>query len=156
VTDYRVLLGDINTPYAKVAAAAMRLQIEELAKTLRVELAIIPFARNADAGLYKFSAEHRLCTIPLIIDPYAELAYAVSLHELGHAATRYQSVALSDYYRQNPIPCEVNAWKWAKAHALVWTPEMQDRMRDSLEAHLDREDRFRVDSNLRLVWDLVD
>lgn len=44
--------------------------------------------------------------------------YAIALHELGHHLSPYQSW-LAPRYR-----LEKDAWQWAAAHALQWTPEM--------------------------------
>lgn len=46
------------------------------------------------------------------------LSYAVALHEIGHILGCYQA-----------SPCVMTrerwAWKWARKHAIVWTPAME-------------------------------
>jgi hypothetical protein len=42
-------------------------------------------------------------------------SYATALHEIGHVIGRYQS-------SKRVMVRELWAWRWAKSHALVWSP----------------------------------
>jgi hypothetical protein len=44
--------------------------------------------------------------------------YAIALHELGHALGAKQ-------YHVDEIVRERDAWDWARANAIVWTPAME-------------------------------
>jgi hypothetical protein len=55
----------------------------------------------------------------------SKISYAVALHEIGHMLGRHR---LSPHI----LTRERDAWRWAKAHALVWTPAMEIRCRSSL------------------------
>jgi hypothetical protein len=46
------------------------------------------------------------------------LSYAVALHEIGHIVGRYQD-------SPNVLTRERWAWKWARAHAIIWTKAME-------------------------------
>lgn len=53
-------------------------------------------------------------------------AYVISLHELGHILDPNGCMHFSD--PQNKLlklQSEENAWKWARANAKVWTPQME-------------------------------
>lgn len=53
------------------------------------------------------------------------LSYAVALHEIGHILGRYQASS-------NVMTRERWAWKWARAHAIVWTDAMERYAGESL------------------------
>lgn len=63
----------------------------------------------------------------------SDITYAVAMHELGHI--------LSSGQRGTRLDKEADAWMWAKAHALEWTPAMQAKMRDCLKSYLDKAAR---------------
>jgi hypothetical protein len=71
--------------------------------------------------------------------PVSEAAYAVTLHEMGHAlcpdADSRQYANLIEGGHIYAVGGEVGAWRWATKHALVWTCEMQERLYESLLHH---------------------
>lgn len=54
--------------------------------------------------------------------------YAVALHEVGHILGPWQS--------QTRLCSEAGAWIWAREHALVWTPTMEQKQRACLASYL--------------------
>ena len=57
--------------------------------------------------------------LEFILTPHitSEIAYAVSMHELGHIKSRDQS--------SDQIERDRAAWDWARRNALMWTPHME-------------------------------
>jgi hypothetical protein len=49
---------------------------------------------------------------------WSALTYAVALHELGHALGRHVN-------HVDDIVRERDAWDWARANAIAWTPKME-------------------------------
>ena len=77
----------------------------------------------------------------------SENAYAVALHEIGHVRTgRFDDVLIE----------ERQAWDWARANALVWTPVMQREAEGSTQAY-ETDDRpaYYYDQILAFVEDLL-
>ena len=77
--------------------------------------------------------EGRSITTPAVTD---EATYAVCLHELAHvvdpdADSRQYPHHIAGGCRI-AVGGELGAWRWAHAHAKVWTQPMQDRMYASL------------------------
>jgi hypothetical protein len=79
--------------------------------------------------------EIREIHLPPIRSP---VTYAVALHEVGHCLGRHQQ-------SKHLMIREGWAWRWARSHALCWTPAMERKARKSLEwyepraAKMDRE-----------------
>jgi hypothetical protein len=46
------------------------------------------------------------------------ISYASALHEIGHALGRHRN-------SRRIMMREAWAWRWARAHAMVWTPAME-------------------------------
>ncbi len=55
------------------------------------------------------------------------ITYAVALHEIGH---------ILGIQRGSRLDKEVQAWDWARAHALGWTDAMTATMAKCLRSHL--------------------
>ncbi len=55
------------------------------------------------------------------------VTYAIALHELGHVLGHQSG---------RRIDKEVQAWEWAKAHALVWTKRMQETKQTALASYV--------------------
>lgn len=56
------------------------------------------------------------------------ITYAVALHEIGHI--------LGPRQNETRLYAEVGAWEWAKANAIVWNYQMEDKLRKSLLSYL--------------------
>ena len=75
-----------------------------------------------------------------IIIPEAsnDVNYSAALHEMGHILDpTQQAVTAMDYWNGAPHiqRNEIGAWRWAKEHALWWTPEMEDTKRYALSTY---------------------
>lgn len=70
--------------------------------------------------------EERWIEIPAV---KSRVSYAIALHELGHILGPWQDRSL--------IEREAGAWKWARAHALVWSKAMDVTMHKGLQSYLD-------------------
>jgi len=55
----------------------------------------------------------------------SEISYASCLHEIGHIRGRYG-------WSKHKMVRERDAWRWAKAHALIWTARMESDRQASL------------------------
>jgi hypothetical protein len=55
----------------------------------------------------------------------SEISYAAALHEIGHIQGRYQT-------SRHSLVRELAAWRWARQHALTWTPSMERTCTSSL------------------------
>ncbi len=55
----------------------------------------------------------------------SEISYATVLHEIGHLRGRHG-------WSRRVLTRERDAWRWAKAHALVWTAAMERDCRSNL------------------------
>lgn len=80
--------------------------------------------RNTGAG----SIRRRKIAI-VMLDGWTDAVYATALHELGHLLSPNQSGAVDD-----PRD-EIDAWRWAKAHAEKWTAEMERDARVALDSY---------------------
>lgn len=56
------------------------------------------------------------------------VTYAIALHEVGHVLGPMQNGAR--------LEKEAGAWLWARNHAALWTPLMQEQMVKSLRSYL--------------------
>ena len=55
------------------------------------------------------------------------VTYAIALHELGHVLGQQSGRC---------IDTELQAWEWARAHAVVWVRRMEDAKRDALRCYV--------------------
>lgn len=55
------------------------------------------------------------------------MTYAIALHEIGHVLGEQ---------RGRRVEKEVQAWDWAKAHAIIWTPRMEQTKRGCLQSYI--------------------
>jgi hypothetical protein len=59
------------------------------------------------------------------------VSYAVALHEIGHILGRYQ-------HSRHVFIREDWAWRWARVHALIWTPAMERHAQWALDWYRQR------------------
>lgn len=76
---------------------------------------------------------HHILQLKLPV-PITDSAYAICLHELGHALGRTSS--------------ELEAWRWARRHALYWTDEMERAMDKGLSSYLSPQEFLEVKREL--------
>lgn len=124
-----------------LAAHELAAHINDLARAFNIGLHLRPELHPAAAGsgvLRSDPTRRAVVAAPVT----CERTYAIVLHELGHClapngmiersefsatfqATRGQVFGtLRDITLQ--LEEERNAWEWARRHALVWTPDMQE------------------------------
>jgi len=65
------------------------------------------------------------------------VTYAIALHELGHVLGEQ---------RGRRVDKEVQAWEWARAHALCWTRRMHETMRSCLQSYINWAERKQAKS----------
>jgi hypothetical protein len=91
--------------------------------------------RSPDGGGWA-CAETRTISVPL---PINEAGYAVTLHEVAHLTdAQSDSRQFRNWIEDGrllSVPGELNAWRWAVAHALEWRLEMQEQLYASLQHH---------------------
>ncbi len=63
------------------------------------------------------------------------ISYASALHEIGHVLGRHQN-------SRRIMVREVWAWRWARAHAMTWTPAMERSRQNALAWYAPRADRY--------------
>ena len=135
-----------------------RLNAHAVTLALQYRLRVI---RREDGGGCA-DAERRTIWTPAVVN---EAAYAVFLHEVGHAVdpqadSRQYADAVIMAVPGTPsalvsMQGEIHAWRWAVAHALVWTVAMQNRMYEGLLGYAGRgstrEQRFQMWSALTVA-----
>mgnify|MGYP001567411366 CR=1 FL=1 len=82
------------------------------------------------ANVYHAAAFIHTRTI-IIPEASNDVNYSAALHELGHILDPTQQWAGSRHIHSN----EIGAWRWAKEHALWWTPEMEATKRYALSTY---------------------
>ena len=113
-----------------ITARELQAHAEGLADRLAITLRYWT-SRNGQAN-----ARTRIVDVPRIVDA---LTYGTVLHELGHVETQDAQRWWPTFHQQGArinTAGEAAAWRWARAHALVWTPEMQADMRHCLQGYL--------------------
>ena len=107
--------------------------------------------RSADTHGRAFQEARRILTPPVT----NEENYAVTLHELGHIVSpegdsrQYTHVITDDALIA--VQGELGAWRWAVAHALVWTKAMQGQMYAALLSYRHRATPAEADAMVRLL-----
>src|SRR5262245_53931216 len=102
------------------------MNVAALQKHVQQHLEKIPDRFDTTVRYCKRLSQARVLTAPdtgevieIIIPPVrSKLSYATAMHELGHLFGRHQR-------SKRVIVRERAAWAWARANALIWTPEMQ-------------------------------
>lgn len=84
--------------------------------------------------------KERRVSIPLV---RSARTYALALHELGHVLGQQSGRRLDQ---------EVQAWQWAKANALVWTFDMQDKLRSCLLSYVKWAERRQRNSTRGFIF----
>ena len=118
-------LGDRRI--ASVVPMYQQIHFQHLTAFHRVVVAYCPVMHLAQS-----SARERHIIIPEIVD---DPSYCCALHELGHIIEpTQQPVNVWDSWIGSPNVRhnEIEAWRWAQAHALWWTPEMDAVMQYAL------------------------
>ncbi|GLR77503.1 hypothetical protein TSO5_26130 [Azospirillum sp. TSO5] len=103
---------------SRVTVAQMAAHIAHLCETH--EIVIEGHSRGGRA----FRKERRVKIRPV----KSAATYAVALHEVGHILGPWQS--------QTRLCSEAGAWMWAKEHALLWTPVMEQKLRACLASYM--------------------
>lgn len=103
---------------SKVTVAEMAAHVAQLCETHGI--VVEAHSRGGRA----FRRERRMKIRPV----KSAASYAVALHEVGHILGRRQS--------QTRLCSEAGAWMWAREHALVWLPVMEQKQRASLASYL--------------------
>jgi hypothetical protein len=68
----------------------------------------------------------------VVIKPIrSPISYAIALHEIGHIRGRFQC-------SRRVLVRERFAWRWARANAIVWTPQMEQCAGKSLAGYEER------------------
>lgn len=63
----------------------------------------------------------------------SRLSYASALHEIGHLRGRHQC-------SYSTVVREQEAWEWARANALLWTPAMENNARKAMDWYASHAD----------------
>jgi hypothetical protein len=101
---------------SKITAAEMRAHVMDLLAPLDNPDDALIVHWNKRSGLRGEAAlEVNEIWLPLV---KSRLSYAVALHEVGHMLGRHR-------WSHYMLTRERDAWRWAKAHALVWTKSME-------------------------------
>lgn len=69
-----------------------------------------------------------------------EESYSCFLHEMGHLVSPKQQAPLAEYFFTWPVhpvlmDNELDAWRWARENALMWTPVMESKRVYALETY---------------------
>lgn len=90
-----------------------------------------------------------------VVDPAHEIAeihtppirsaisYAAALHEVGHVLGQHQ-------HSQRIMVREGWAWRWARAHAMIWTPRMEHSRQEALAWYAPRAARYDAKCKLKV------
>jgi hypothetical protein len=95
--------------------------IQQLARDYDVTLLIDPYL---DPKRASSEPVDRRVLLPPITDA---TTYAIALHEIGHVASGHTMPSAFIYLiggGRAVMSVEMEAWRWARQHALEWTPEM--------------------------------
>lgn len=136
-----------------VSVQQMAAHVRRLARHHAITIG--PVAHRCTCGTCPFNpeggealTESREVNIPPVT---TAARYAVALHEIGHIVVddegrgygpdepslafldKYNAAVTADYVRA--LGNERDAWDWAEAHALTWTPEMAAKRTDGLASY---------------------
>ena len=121
-------LGDRRV--ASIVPTYQQIHIQYLTAFHRITVGSCSSVFSAQA-----STVQRRILIPEIVD---DRSYCAALHELGHIICPTQlPISQIEYWAQSRhiYSNEIGAWRWAKEHALWWTPEMEDTKRYALSTY---------------------
>ena len=125
------MLRNRRTP--SVVPTYQQAHIQHLANANRITVSAICSDVWQSAALIR----SRTVIIPEAIN---DVNYSAALHELGHVLEPTQHpVNVIEQWNSFSTPHiqhnEIHAWRWAKEHALWWTPEMEDTKRYALSTY---------------------
>ena len=122
-----------NQRIPSVVPTYQQAHIQHLIKVNKITVSAI----CADAWQSAAMARSRTVIIP---EANTDVNYSAALHELGHILEPTQHPVnvieqWNGFSNRHIQHNEIHAWRWAREHALWWTPEMEDTKRYALSTY---------------------